>query len=103
MATPTETFTPGQEPLVAPGVRALVFDTDKGLYIPFIAAERQGEGDVGRYLDALPRDRRVVFPSVISRRLMGMLERRGFTETMEYSEEFKEAVEVFERPAEAGL
>jgi len=92
-----ELFMPGEEPLVAPGVRALVFDTPRGIYIPMIIAEREGAGDVARYLDALPKDRRVVFPTVISARLRGMLERRGFRESHEWAPEFQEHVEIHER------
>lgn len=88
---------PGEEPLVAPGVRAMVFDTPEGIYIPMIIADREGSGDVGRYLDSLPKDRRLVFPTVISARLRGMLERRGFRETTEWSPEFQEHVEIHER------
>jgi hypothetical protein len=89
----------GQEPMLAPGVRGVLFDTAEGIYIPFIVAEREGSGDVGRYLDSLPRDRRVVFPTVISRRLAGMLARRGFREAVDYSEEFHSYVDIFERKA----
>jgi hypothetical protein len=85
--TQADTFMPGEEPLVSPGVRALVFETPEGVYIPFIAAEREGAGDVGRYLDALPTDRRIVFPTVISARLRGMLERRGFRPNVEWIDE----------------
>lgn len=101
MVTPGDTFTPGDEPVVAQGVRAFVFDTADGVYIPWIAAEREGAGDVGRYLDALPRDRRVVFPTVLSRRLAGMLRRRGFCEATEYVEELGEHMDIFERQAQA--
>jgi hypothetical protein len=33
---------------------------------------------VGRWLDTLPMDRKVVVPAVVSGRLAGMLARRGF-------------------------
>ncbi len=82
---------------MAPGVRAHVFDMPQGIYIPMIIAEREGAGDVGRYLDSLPKDRRVVFPTVISARLRGMLERRGFRQSTEWAPEFEEHVEIHER------
>ncbi len=87
----------GEDPLVAPGVRAVVFDTPKGIYIPIISAERPGCGDVARYLDALPADRRVVFPTVVSARLRAMLERRGFRPSTEWAEEFQQHVDIYER------
>ena len=73
-------------------------DVDGALYVPIIEAERPGSGDVGRYLDSLPRDRRVVIPNVMSERLAGMLERRGFTLTTEWAPApFEEWVPVWER------
>ena len=68
---------PGQEELLAPGVRgyALVSETGK-INIPMIIAEIEGSGDVGRFLDSLSS--RCVIPNVISLRLMLMLFRRGF-------------------------
>lgn len=93
----TDTFSPGEVPEVAPGVRALVFDMPTGVYIPMIAADRPGNGDVARYLDSLPTDRRIVFPTVISAQLRGMLERRGFAPNVEWAPEFKADVEIYER------
>lgn len=89
-------LTPGDELLVAPGVRATIFDTPEGLYIPMIVAEREGSGDVGRFLDTLPTDRRIAFPCVISRRLAGMLVRRGFVDGVDNSEAFGD-IEIYER------
>lgn len=95
--TQTDTFMPGEEPEVATGVRAIVFDTPDGIYIPMIAADRPGNGDVARYLDALPTNRRVVFPTVISARLRGMLERRGFVPNVEWASELDAHVDIYER------
>jgi hypothetical protein len=65
--------------LLAPGVYGFTRDDPDGaLVIPMIAAEMPGSGDVGRYLDSLPNNRRVIVEAVISIRLAGMLERRGF-------------------------
>lgn len=78
-------------PRVAPGVRGEVVERQvpvvgrdlKGLdrytFVNIVVAEREGNGDVGRWLDSLPRDHVVIVTSVISERLKGMLERRGFT------------------------
>jgi hypothetical protein len=86
--------------LVAPGVKADVHDEGlRGIYVPIIVAMNPGAGDVGRYLDGLPKDRRIVFPTVISNRLIGMLERRGYHLEPEWSEEFGEWVECFVRNA----
>lgn len=83
---------------LAPGVRGYTVDLgERGLYVPLIEAENPGSGDVGRYLDSLPRDRRVVVPNVVSARLLGMLQRRGFSAVMEWAEDFGEFVECWER------
>lgn len=92
-----KTFFLGQEPELAPGVRGYTVDSgDKGFYVPLIYAEDEGSGAVGAYLDGLPRDRRVVFPTVLSGRLAGMLQRRGFVMAWEDDPEFG-PVEVWER------
>ena len=90
-----ELYVPGEEPQIAPGVRGIVFDMLDGLYLPLILAEREGAGDVGRFLDALPKDRRIVFPNVVSQRLLGMLQRRGYRSSWDPEGE----CEVWERPA----
>lgn len=92
---------PGEEPELEDGVRGAVFDREDGLWIPLIRAEEPGSGDVGRFLDGLPRDRRIVFPNVLSDRLRGMLERRGFEEGREWIEDVGEEIPVMEREAEA--
>ena len=43
-----------------------------------VFSDRPGEGNMGKFLDSLPRDRRVVFPTVVNSVLEGMLARRGF-------------------------
>lgn len=86
----------GEEEL-ALGVWGHRFDTPDGIYIPVINAIRPGSGEVGRFLDSLPRDRRVVFPTVLSERLRGMLERRGFVASVEWSEEWSVDVEIMVR------
>jgi hypothetical protein len=80
---------------LAPGVLGYTVEADGVLYIPVIMAEEEGSGDVGRYLDSLPRDRTVKVPGVQSDRLRGMLERRGFEADQEWAPEFEEYVEVF--------
>jgi hypothetical protein len=45
-----------------------------------LAGEPRTPGDVGRWLDSLPRQHRVVVPAVVSARLYGMLQRRGFNQ-----------------------
>ena len=85
---------------LADGVLGYSADTDHGLYIPFIMAEVQGDGRVGKYLDSLPRDRRVVFPTILSMRLAEMLIRRGFHSDIEWSEDAGEHIEIMERQPE---
>jgi hypothetical protein len=80
-----EPLVPGQEPLLAPGVRGYSVMVDGILHIPLVTAERDGSGDVGRFLDSIPKDQPVRFPTVMSARLAGMLMRRGF--------EFREMVD----------
>jgi len=74
---------PGHEPRLAPGVRGYTVWSGGALYIPIIVADSEGTGDVGRYLDSLPRDRTVKFPTVLNPRLCGMLRRRGFRPVIE--------------------
>jgi hypothetical protein len=76
---------------LAPGVLGYTVDMPDGsLNIPLIQAEHEGSGEVGRWIDALPVNRRIVFPTVISARLQGMLERRGYHPEQEWVEEFGE-------------
>lgn len=63
---------------IADGVEGMVRDSGHTIEIGGIRAVREGSGAVGRFLDALPPNRRVVVPYVTSDRLAGMLERRGF-------------------------
>lgn len=63
---------------IADGVHGLVRDLPGRLEIGGVRADVEGSGAVGRYLDALPRDRKIVVPYVTSDRLAGMLARRGF-------------------------
>jgi hypothetical protein len=66
------------EKLLAPGVFGVTApDIDGGLVIVWLRAEREGNGDVGRYLDRaiLTGTVRVIDPND---RLSGMLDRRGF-------------------------
>ena len=64
---------------LAPGVQGFAFRSKDGnlIFIPMIAAEHEGNGDVGRFLDRLSA--RCVIMAVTSKRLEGMLERRGYT------------------------
>lgn len=71
----------GHEPLLAPGVRGCAYERGGRIEIPIMLAEREGSGDVGRFLDSLSP--RCVIHCVISNRLVGMLLRRGWRETIE--------------------
>ena len=79
----TRWIVPGHEPRLAPGVRGYQVWSHGELYVPLIIADHPGCGDVGRFLDALPKDRVVKVPTVTSGRLAGMLARRGFAEAAE--------------------
>lgn len=91
-------FVPGQEPRLSNNVRGFAFDTPHGIYIPLVIAEKPGNGDVGKFLDRLPRHRRVIFPSVINAKLQGMLRRRGFVDGIEDGE-FGEVLVMVRPPA----
>lgn len=81
---------------LAKHVSGHVFDTPNGLYYPVVMSDRPEHGDVSRFLDGLPRDRRVVFPTVIHGKLRAMLLRRGFVDAVENDETFGR-VDVMER------
>lgn len=66
------------EPVLAPGVCGILLNQPDGIWIPYIRAIEPGRGDVARFLDDLPRDRRILFPNVLSPLLRAMLARRGF-------------------------
>jgi hypothetical protein len=63
------------------GVKGYAIEVDGYAYIPLIEADREGSGDVGRWLDALPPKVRIT--NCISIRLWGMLERRGWSAHIE--------------------
>lgn len=99
--TPSEVAMQMGEELLAPGVYGWRFDTPEGIYIPVISAACPGSGDVARFIDSLPKDRRIVFSTVISPVLRKMLLKRGFVDGLEFSAEFGEQVEVMAREAVA--
>lgn len=72
-------------------------ESEGRIYVPVVLMPRPGMGDGGRFLDALPGDRTIVFPCVVSAVLAGMLERRGFVLTWEWSEQYQEALECYIR------
>lgn len=61
---------------LAQGVKGFAFEEDGLILIPLIVAEREGSGDVGRFLDRLSPRCRIV--TCTSARLAGMLARRGW-------------------------
>lgn len=67
---------PGNEPVLAPGVRGIAMELDGRIFIPLIRAERPGSGDVGRFLSSLSP--RCVITTIISAQLEAMLRRRGW-------------------------
>jgi len=67
---------------VDPSGNVLAHVIDTGAWVEVrgvLAADPRRPGAVGAWLDQLPRDRKVIVPSVVSARLAGMLQRRGFT------------------------
>jgi hypothetical protein len=72
---------PGTRAL-SPGVIGAGYSPEPGVFIlEMIEASQQGNGNVGRYVGELQsRYHTILVPAVISPRLAGMLERRGFVE-----------------------
>ena len=68
-----------------PGVFGYAIEESGSLYIPLIRAAKEGNGDVGKFLNSVSH--RCVFPNVISLRLRGMLKKCGFIETFEETED----------------
>lgn len=78
-----EVFWRENETSISPGVFGVVYEDMMGsIIVNWIRAKKEGSGAVGRYLDSLPTDRHIQFIAVTSDRLKGMLERRGFRETL---------------------
>ncbi len=70
---------PGEEPVIGEGIRGVALDRGPlGIWIPLVSTEQPGTGQLGRWLDDLPNDRRVVFPTVIHPRLVVALVNRRF-------------------------
>jgi hypothetical protein len=83
---------------LAPGVTGYTIrDPNGSLYVPLIQAVREGNGDVGRYLDSLPIDRVVVVPNVINGLLIEMLVRRGFALAYEWAEPYEVLCSMYVR------
>lgn len=68
---------------LAPGVVGYTSTHDGVTYVPMIEATRPGNGDVGRYLDSLPVGTRI--PNIVNDQLEGMVRRRGWLLTYEFS------------------
>ena len=90
---------------VYPGVLAGVFDQGKeGVYVPVVISKQPGCGNVGRFIEHLLGEHKMVkFPNVINPQLQQMLMRRGFKLTYEYAEVYGEYVDVWVREAEEVL
>ena len=69
---------PKDMPLIGEHVHGMYHHDGATIWIGWIHTFQPGEGWVGKYLDSLPTNRRVVVPSVINAVLAGMLLRRGF-------------------------
>lgn len=71
---------PGKEPVIAPGIRGIWFDKPDGIYIAFVHSTIPGKGNLTRMLNNLPKDRKIVFTTVVSALLATILTRRGYVE-----------------------
>ena len=81
----TESGTPLEEYELFPGVFGYAIEESGRIYIPLVRPAKEGNGDVGKFLNSVSP--RCVFPNVISPRLRGMLERRGFIKTFKKTED----------------
>lgn len=80
---------------LAPGVTGYAVEEKGLIYIPIINAINEGSGEVGAFIDSLsPRCR---IPAVISTRLMGMLERRGWESYEQWDDLFEEYIQVWKQ------
>lgn len=69
------------------------------IYYGVIEAVTEGNGDVGRFLDALPTNLTHRIACIINPRLEGMVRRRGWTTFYEWFDAAGERVLVYERKA----
>lgn len=69
---------------LAPGVEGSLIDHGSFVELRAIRAVEgtEGSGNVSRFLDTLPDDRMVYVPFVVSKRLVGMLQRRRFRQDL---------------------
>lgn len=87
--------------LLGVGVEGVKIVGEDGITnFPVVMAVKPGNGDVGRWLDALPKEKTYRIPGVINAKLAGMLNRRGWKQISEFAPEFGEYVGVYEREAE---
>lgn len=99
LSQPGEPLDGGDE--LAPGVFGYAIEVDGAIYIPLVESVEKGEGNVGRFLDGLDKSKVWKFPNVISSKLAGMLQRRGFKPVREWAEDMGEHVIVWVSPKEA--
>ena len=76
-----EVLDPSNPPMLADGVGGYAIEEGGIVYIPLVQASVEGDGRVGRWLDSLSKEHHIRFPTVMSKRIAGMLERRGFSLT----------------------
>jgi hypothetical protein len=74
-------FRVDDEETFAPGVIGFRYEFHGTTYYPIVTATNPGNGDVGRWLDSLSG--RVGFVEVLSKQFAGMLDRRGYVQSVE--------------------
>lgn len=65
-------------PVIGPSVHGEIVERADAVFLNIIVAQHPGRGDGGRFLDSLPRDKRIIVTCVLSEVLIGMLQRRGY-------------------------
>lgn len=84
---------------LAEGVIGYAMEHEGAIYYPFVDTTEKGKGYLSRFLDSLPTDKTIKFPTVISKILRASLMRRSFKIQFEWAEEFGEMAEVFVKEA----
>src|SRR5438034_5253812 len=86
-----------EEEELSPDLWGYTMEHNGSLYVPWIAADKPGNGALRTYLNHLEatETRPIKFPNVINEALAEYLARRGYKPTQEWAESFGEYVVVW--------
>lgn len=68
----------GDLPEISNGVFGDIVERGDYIFINIVWSAVEGQGNVGRWLNSLPTNKKIVVPAVVSAKFAGMLRRRGF-------------------------